>query len=192
MREVSAVLQTLASHMDDPLPPQSLAIRLLATDEVNAANGGDGTFYFTEGLVRTRDPRLIRGIVAHELAHQDLDHVRDRSAASSLVSAAFTAAGFFIPGVGYLDYVANPVISSAYGRTQELAADRHAVLLMERAMVAGGQPPHAARAEAAATMAYALRYLQARRGEGDRGGLLASHPGIEDRLRAIEEPAQGG
>ena len=185
---VGSVLDALASHMDEPLPPQSLAIRLLATDDINAANGGDGTFYFTEGLVRTRDARLIRGIVAHELAHQDLSHVRDRTAASSLVSAAFTAAGFFIPGVGYLDYVANPVISSAYGRTQELAADRHAVLLMERAMVAGGQKPADARAEAAATMAYALRYLQARYGETDRGGLLASHPGVVERIRAIEDP----
>ncbi|MGE4219656.1 MAG: M48 family metalloprotease [Alphaproteobacteria bacterium] len=189
VREVVSVLQVLASHMDDPLPPQSLAVRMLATDEVNAANGGDGTFYFTEGLVRTRDERLIRGIVAHELAHQDLNHVRDRTAASSMVSAAFTAAGFFIPGVGYLDYVANPIISSAYGRTQELAADRHALVLMERAFVAGGQPPAAAHAEAAATMAYALRYLYARYGEDEGGGLLASHPGIVERIRAVEDPA---
>ena len=92
------------------------------------------------------------------------------------------------PGVGYLDYVANPVISSAYGRTQELAADRHAVLLMERAMIAGGLTPADARADAAATMAYALRYLQARYGEEDGGGLLASHPGVAERIRAIEDP----
>ena len=51
-------------------------IRLTVVDEakINAASGGSGQFYVTTGLLRQATDEQLRGVLAHEIAHEDLGH----------------------------------------------------------------------------------------------------------------------
>jgi beta-barrel assembly-enhancing protease len=42
---------------------------------VNAASAGGGEFYVTTGLLQKTNDEHLRGVLAHELAHDDLGHV---------------------------------------------------------------------------------------------------------------------
>ena len=63
-------------------------IRLTVVDEakINAASGGNGQFYVTTGLLRQATEEQLRGVLAHEIAHEDLGHPPKRRS-SAWVSA---------------------------------------------------------------------------------------------------------
>jgi Zn-dependent protease with chaperone function len=106
--------------------PQRYSFAMLRTAEVRAYTGDDGTFYFSEGLAR-QSGRAIDALVAHELAHELLDHVARRRPVSLSVTRGFTAFGIAIPGLTVPDFVANLSVVRAYTRQQEISADRKAV-----------------------------------------------------------------
>lgn len=177
-------LTTLAKHMDHPQRMEDLRMGMIHSSDINAANAGGQVFYFTDGLMETDDPVLLKGVIAHELAHDDKGHVAQGIAISILVSAVFTVANAYAPGVGQANQIVNPLITRAFSRSQELEADRHGVEILRRYYVAEGMSSEAAHREAIATMSYTLNYLKERYGRS-RGGLLATHPGIDDRMNQI-------
>lgn len=142
--------------------------------ELNAASAGRGVFYFTDGFVKLRDSRMTRGVIAHELAHDDLNHVTKKVATSLLVSAIFFVADTYIPGVGNLDRAVNPIITRTDSRTQELEADAHAIKILTQAYLPEGLGTGDAETEARQTVSHSLERL------GDRYGvtsvnLLSTH-----------------
>ena len=66
-------------------------------------------------------------VISHELAHLKSNHSLSKVGISTFTSAAMSAAGMFVPGLGYLDYVVNPAITNSFGRQFELSADKLAV-----------------------------------------------------------------
>ena len=50
---------------------------IINQDEINAANAGNCEFYVTMGLLRRANDEQLRGVLAHELAHQDLGDVAE-------------------------------------------------------------------------------------------------------------------
>ena len=48
---------------------------IMNTNDINAANAGNCEFYVTNGLLRRASDDQLRGVLAHEIAHQDLGHV---------------------------------------------------------------------------------------------------------------------
>src|SRR4051812_36986013 len=106
--------------------PGGYSFAMIGTAEVRAYTSDDATFYFSEGLAR-RSLAVIDALVAHEVAHELLDHVGRRRALSPSVTGGFAVLGFVIPGLSALDLVANPLIVRAYTRDQEISADRKAV-----------------------------------------------------------------
>ena len=126
---------------------------------------------------------MLEAAVAHEVAHEVLDHVGTRRRLALSLNAGFGTAGFFAPGVGLLDFVVNPLVVRAFSRQQEFAADQRAIEIL-RAM--GNPSPRRSLAES-------LRAVDAvlvrTRDEG--GSVLDTHPTLEDRLKALEplEPA---
>lgn len=147
---------------------------MIRTAEVRAYAGDDATFYFSEGLALQSGP-VIDALVAHEVAHELLDHVGRRRALSLSVTGGFTVLGFVIPGLSAVDLLANPLIVRAYTRDQEISADRRAVELL-RDM--GYATPRR-------VLADALREAAARSGTAD-GGPFATEPALRERLTALE------
>ena len=66
-------------------------------------------------------------VISHELAHLKSNHYFSKVGISTFTSAAMSAAGMFVPGLGYLDHVVNPAITNSFGRQFELSADKLAV-----------------------------------------------------------------
>jgi predicted Zn-dependent protease len=52
-------------------------VRVAVIDDpsINAANAGGGEFYVTTGLLQKANDEHLRGVLAHEIAHDDLGHV---------------------------------------------------------------------------------------------------------------------
>ncbi len=70
---------------------------------------------------------MLQAVIAHEVAHEVLDHVGTRWRMAVGMTGGFSAAGFIVPGVGLLDFMVNPLVVRAFSRKQELAADQRAV-----------------------------------------------------------------
>src|SRR5262249_54844219 len=140
------------------------------------------TFYFSDGFAKMPTP-VLDAMVAHEVAHEVLDHVGTRRRMSVGMTGGFSIAGLFIPGTGLLDMMLNPLVVRAFSRQQEIEADRRAV---ESLRARGDPPPR--RSLATATRAMEAAPVTSQDG---RGGSLDPRPTLQARLDALEplEPA---
>ena len=157
--------------------PGRYSFAFIKSPTAAAYSDEDATFYFTDGLTRQPTP-IIEAAVAHEVAHEILGHVGSRRKLSMSLTASFSALGLFAPGAGLLDFVVNPLVVRAFGRQQELQADRKAVEML-RAM--GHASPRR-------SLATALQTLAAHTPKEREGleGLLATHPALDERVAALE------
>ena len=154
--------------------PQRYSFAMVRTAAVRAYTADDATFYFSEGLAR-RSAAVIDALVAHEVAHELLDHVGRRRALSFSVTGGFTLLGIVVPGLSALGLVANPLIVRAYTRDQELSADRRAIEVL-RDM--GYATPRR-------VLADALREAAGVNEVADRGP-FATEPALRERLAGLE------
>lgn len=158
--------------------PAACKVFFIDSEKINALSAGECRFGFTMGLVNTGDAQFIRGIAAHEVAHEVLGHADKRKAAIATEQIIRTGVSL-IPGVGGLIatsavLVAGMLALPAYSRSQEAEADSKAVEILRSAK----EP------DSAGTMAYSFRRLLAHAG-AKGGGLLDSHPGTAERLDAM-------
>jgi len=65
----------LVAAMDHPRPRNQVKVGIMDDPHVNAASAGGGEFYVTSGLLQKANVEHLRGVLAHELAHDDLGHV---------------------------------------------------------------------------------------------------------------------
>jgi Zn-dependent protease with chaperone function len=86
-----------------------------------------GEINITFNLLRNLDETGRICVISHELAHLKSNHSLSKVGISTFTSAAMSAAGMFVPGLGYLDHVVNPAITNSFGRQFELSADKLAV-----------------------------------------------------------------
>ena len=142
----------------------------------------DATFYVSDGLAAMPTP-VLEGVIAQAVAHEVLDHVGTRRRMSAGMTGGFSLAGFFLPGVGMLDFMVNPLVVRAFSRKQELEADQRAVEIL-RTM--GDPTPRR-------SLAAALRAMDAApvKSQEGGGGALDTRPTLRARLDALEplEPA---
>ena len=157
--------------------PTRYTFALIKTRHPVAFTDEDATFYISDGLARMPTP-VLQPVIAHEVAHEVLDHVGTRRRMAVGMTSGFSAAGFFVPGVGLLDFMVNPLVVRAFSRKQELAADQRAVEIL-RGM--GDPTPRRSLAEA-------LRAVDEApvRGQEGEGGALDIRPSLKERLSALE------
>ena len=74
-QRIYRVMTPLLRAMDRPKSPRVVYIGIINDPEINAANAGGGQFYVTTGLLQKASEEQLRGILAHEIAHDDLGHV---------------------------------------------------------------------------------------------------------------------
>ena len=165
---------SLLPAMDHPCRAEQVRVGIIDQNEINAANAGNCEFYVTMGLLRRANDDQLRGVLAHEIAHQDLGHV----AKAQMVGAGLNilAAGLqqLFPAAGALAPIAGELVARDYSRNEEFAADRHGVEILRRA----GYTKE--------TLLDALTWI--RRVSGDAGGgFLSTHPGLDERIATIQK-----
>ena len=69
------VMIPLIRSMNNPRPLKDVRVGILDTDTINAASAGGAEFYVTRGLLQKANDRQLMGVLAHEIAHDDLNHV---------------------------------------------------------------------------------------------------------------------
>ena len=73
------------------------------------------------------------GVLAHELAHDDLGHVAKAQTLGAGVGIGVIVLDQLFPGSGSLTPLAGALITSGYSRQEEYDADRHGVDLLRGA-----------------------------------------------------------
>ena len=118
----------------------------------------------------------LRGVLAHEIAHDDLGHVAKAQVLGAGLNIGVVLLEQLIPGSSAVTPIAGTLIARKYSRQEEFAADRHGMELLVRA----GFPPQ--------TMERTLQWiLSQEKSGGGGGGFLSSHPATEDRIAALRK-----
>jgi len=171
-QRLQRVMAPLVRAMDHPRPLDQVKVAIMDDPHINAASAGGGEFYVTTGLLQKADDLRLAGVLAHELAHDDLGHVAKAQTLGAGLNIGMVILDQIIPGSGALTPIAGGLIARAYSRNEEYAADRHGVDILKRA----GYP--------AATMLNTLTWLGQVEGT-DGGGFFATHPATADRIEAL-------
>jgi len=186
---INQVGQALAMVSDVPLTYGGYHFAILATDEVNALACPGGIIFVSRGmLTRAKNEEELASILAHEIAH--VNH-RDgvRAIQNSRWLEVVTALGSDVAGTygsgdiakltslfeGSVNDVVKTLVTNGYSREQERAADQGALVIMNRI----GYDPNG--------MPDYLGTLAKEEKAGGTKGFFSTHPGMADRLTAVQE-----
>ncbi len=173
-QRLQRVMVPLVQAMDHPRPLGQVRVGIVDDPHVNAANAGGGEYYVTAGLLEKADDEHLLGVLAHEVAHDDLGHVAKAQALGIGLQIGVVVLDQLLPGSGALTPLAGALVARSYSRSEEYAADRHGVELLRRL----GKPKE--------VMIDTLEWL--RRTEGSSGGgFFATHPATGDRIEALRQ-----
>ena len=168
------IMVPLLRAADHPLPPEQIRVTVLDESEINAASAGNGQYYVTTGLLRQANDDQLRGVLAHEIAHEDLGHPMKAQLLGTGLGIGTALLEQIFPGTGAVAPIAGTLITGQYSKPMELAADRHAVKLLQRA------------GYSKTTMINALAWLMRRNGDSG-GGIFATHPATSERIDALQK-----
>ncbi len=167
------VMIPLLRAMDHPCSVRDVQIAVSSDSDINAANAGNCQFLVTAGLLRKANDEELRGVMAHEIAHQDLGHVARAQILGEGLNIGAALLQQFFPAGGALAPIAGTLIARGYGRTEEYEADRHGVDILRRA------------GYSKETMIAALSWVRRESGPGG-GGFLSTHPALDDRIAELK------
>jgi len=169
------VMVPLLKVMDHPLQPGQMKVGVMDDSSINAASAGNGEFLVTTGLLQKANDTQLQAVLAHELAHQDLNHVQKTQTLGTGLTIGMILLDQIIPGSGNVTPIAGELLLRRYTRSEEYAADKHGVQLLQRVGHPGKQ-----------MMADTLSWLMQTSGGSSGGGFLATHPGTTDRIAAVK------
>ena len=168
------VMVPLFRGMNQPCRVDQSRVGIINQNEINAANAGNCEFYVTVGLLRRANDDQLRGVLAHELAHQDLGHVAKAQVVGAGLGALSAGLQGLFPGAGALAPIAGELLARGYSRNEEYAADRHAVDILQRT------------GRSKDDLVESLTWIRRVSGSGGGGGFLSTHPALDDRIATIQ------
>ena len=171
---IRRIMAPLVAAMDHPRPLSQVRVGIMDDPHANAASAGGGEFYVTTGLLQKATDEHLRGVLAHELAHDDLGHVAKAQALGAGLGIGIIILDQIFPGSGRITPIAGALVTSSYSRTEEFAADRHGVDILTRA------------GYSKTVMINTLTWLVQTEGASS-GGILATHPGTQERIDALKK-----
>ncbi len=149
-------------------------LRIAGSKKPNAWIDNKNNVILTEGLFMY-DDNTITFIIAHELSHAKLKHIRNRQAVSYATTGIMMVVGSIIPGAGLLNHAVNPAVTNNFSKSQELDADRLAV---ETCVSCFGF-----------TVEQQIQILESiKKNSADAGGFWDRHPSWNDRIENIKRP----
>jgi Zn-dependent protease with chaperone function len=163
----------LLQVMDKPRSPSQVKVGIMDDPQINAANAGSGEFYVTTGLLQKANDDQLLAVMAHEMAHEDLGHVAKAQALGTGLGIGAVILDQIIPGAGRVAPIAGALISRSYSRSEEYAADRHGVELLQRM------------GRSRDVMINTLTWLMDSEGSGGGGGFLSTHPATGNRIEEL-------
>lgn len=166
------VMLPLIKAMDHPLPTNQVKIGIMDDSHINAASAGGGEFYVTRGLLDKANDQQLAGVLAHELAHDDLHHVAKAQALGTGLNIGMVILDQIVPGSGALTPIAGQLVMNKYSQKEEYAADRHGMEILQKA----GMSPD--------IMPATLTWLMQTEGTSG-GGFFSNHPATGDRIEAL-------
>ena len=169
------IMVPLIRAMNNPLPLNKVKVGIMDDSAINAANAGGGQFFVTTGLLQKANDEQLMGVLAHEVAHDDLRHVAKAQTLGAGLNIGMIILDQIIPGSGALTPIAGELVARGYSRREEYAADAHGVELLKRA----GQSPD--------IMERTLAWLMQTSGGGGKGGFFSTHPGTGERIEALRK-----
>lgn len=179
---IEAQTARLARALDLPHIP----VNVYEIEAVNGLASPDGQIYLTRGFLQRRQrgevtSEELAAVIAHELGHVALGHVRRRMIDFTGQNAVFVVLSAvlnrFLPFVGV--WIANLIsvaLMARLSRRDEFEADAWAAALLTKAGI--GTAPQKSLFRKLAHLAGAPR--------GELPAWLMSHPATEERIRAIE------
>lgn len=174
VERLQRIMVPLLRATNKPRPSSEIRIGIVDDPSVNAANAGGGEFYVTTGLLEKANDEHLRGVLAHEIAHDDLGHVASAQKLGTGLNLGVILLEQFIPGSSVVTPIAGALIARGYSRSEEYAADSHGVEILGRA------------GYSKEVMIDTLTWLL-RTSEGGGGGFLSTHPATEDRIDALRK-----
>ena len=153
---------------------KEVRVGVVEDPNINAANAGGGEFYVTTGLLQKATDAQLRGILAHEIAHDDLGHVARAQILGVGLNLGVILLEQILPGSSTITPMAGTLVARAYSRSEELQADRHGVEILQRAGYSKD------------VMIDTLTWI-ARSSPEDGGGFLSTHPGTSERIDALRK-----
>ena len=169
------LMAPLIQAMNKPRQLSNVKVGIMDDSRINAANAGNGEFYVTRGLLEKANDQQLLGVLAHEVAHEDLSHVAKAQTLGAGLNIGMVILDQLIPGSGALTPIAGQLIARGYSRREEYQADAHGVELLRRV----GQP------NPKQVMIDTLQWLIATEGSSS-GGFFATHPATGDRIEALK------
>jgi Zn-dependent protease with chaperone function len=168
------VMVPLLKATSKPRNLKEVRVGIIADPNVNAANAGGGEFYVTTGLLERSNDEQLRGVLAHEIAHDDLGHVAKAQILGVGLSLGMVLLEQLIPGSSALTPIAGTLVARKHSRAEEFAADRHGVEILRRA------------GHSKEVLINALGWVARTSGDGG-GGFLSTHPATADRIDALKK-----
>jgi hypothetical protein len=168
------VMVPLFRGMNKPCRVGQSRVGIINQNEINAANAGNCEFYVTAGLLRRANDDQLRGILAHEIAHQDLGHVARAQVLGAGIGILSAGLQSLFPGAGALAPIAGELVARGHCRNEEYAADLHAVGILQRT------------GHSKSDLLEALTWIRQSSGAGGGGGFLSTHPALDDRIATIQ------
>jgi len=172
---VQRIMLPLIRAMNNPRRLNETRVRVIDDPNINAANAGGGEFQVTTGLLSKANDEHLRGVLAHEIAHDDLGHVASAQTLGTGLNIGVILLEQLIPGSSAVTPIAGALIARSYSRSEELEADRHGVEILRRA------------GYSKEVMIDTLTWLMRTSGGNSGGGFLSTHPGTEDRIDALRK-----
>src|SRR5262252_10593743 len=172
-----AIMAPLLRVMDNPEDPRNVRVSITDDQQINAGNAGGGQFVVTRGLLEQASDDQLRGVLAHEIAHEDLGHVAKLQMLGTGLNLGVALLERFFPGSSTITPLAGSLITNSYSRSEELAADQHGVELLRRA------------GYSKQVMINALTWIANTPGGQAGGGFLSTHPATAERIQALRRMA---
>lgn len=173
LERLRRIMIPLLRATDHPEAVDQVRVKVVAEPHINAGSAGGGQFIVTTGLLDKANDEELRGVLAHEIAHDDLGHPAKMQLVGLGLGVGVALLENFFPKSARIAPVAGTLLAANYSRPQELAADRHAVTILRRA------------GYSKEVMIHALTWIMQTEGNSG-GGFLSTHPATNERIRALQ------
>jgi predicted Zn-dependent protease len=179
------VLNTLAINSPKPSAYNGYHVGILDSDEINAFSTSGGHIFVTRGLLAcAASEDALASVLAHELAHVQLQHSIESIKSSRFTGALQQVAGIAADAAGLSELTkafdegikeaVNTMINNGYSQTQEFEADSTALSLLASA----GYTP--------SSIFDMLDTLKAN-SQGKTGGFSKTHPSPQSRIDSAKK-----